>query len=192
MPFPPGLGGAMESFVQKVTSEPVLLRTFMPESSPRSIAVGLPGGQNYCFDAQLGTLRYAWSGEFIDMKPAWANRGGEPATPLGKIWFKAGEEFPLRIGKPDAQPKVVFRGYRLEGNTPVMLYLVDGVAVAEKISATPDGQGLVREFQIAPTTNDIWFVASAVSGVKWSSDMGDLASGRMKVSGRFTVKMEAR
>jgi cytochrome c2 len=192
MPFPPGLGGAGESFVQKVSSEPVLLRTFMPESSPRSLAVGLPGGQNYCFDAQLGRLRYAWSGEFIDMKPAWGNRGGEPAIPLGKVWFKAGEEFPLRIGSPDAKVKVVFRGYRYEGKTPVMLYLVNDVTVAEKISALPDGKGLVREFQMAPTTNEVWFVAPAAPGVAWSSDAGDLASGRIKVSGRFTVRMEAR
>jgi hypothetical protein len=88
--------------------------------------------------------------------------------------------------------KVVFRGYRYEGKTPVMLYLVNDVTVAEKISALPDGKGLVREFQMAPTTNEVWFVAPAAPGVAWSSDAGDLASGRIKVSGRFTVRMEAR
>jgi cbb3-type cytochrome oxidase cytochrome c subunit len=192
MPMPPGLGGAAESFVQTVSSEPVLLRTFMPESSPRSIAVGLPGGQNYCFDAQTAQLRYAWSGGFVDMKPAWSARGGEPATPLGKVWFKAGDDFPLRVGAPDAKPKAVFRGYRFEGKTPVMLYAVDGVAVVEKISATPDGRALLREFQLGTTTNAVWFAAPASPGVTWSSDAGNPAAGPLKVGGRFTVKMEAR
>jgi azurin len=35
-----------------VTDRPRLVRCVMPDSSARSIAVGLPGGINYCFDAE--------------------------------------------------------------------------------------------------------------------------------------------
>jgi hypothetical protein len=196
MPLPAGLGDTLASYVQKVGAEPVLFRTFMPDSPPRSIAVGLPGGQAYCFDAQNGRLRYVWSGEFVDMKPVWANRGGERAIPLGARWFTPPDLAPLRVGNPDTEPSVKFKGHRLEQKVPVMLYEVNGVPVAEKITAVAEGKGIVREFQLGETKEDVWFLAPPVAGVKVACSAGALTNGRVKIPGgkpaRFTVTVTAQ
>jgi mono/diheme cytochrome c family protein len=196
MPLPAGLGDTLASYVQKVGAEPVLFRTFMPDAPPRAIAVGLPGGQSYCFDAQNGRLRYVWSGEFVDMKPVWANRGGERAIPLGPRWFTPPDLAPLRVGNPDLEPTVKFKGYRLEQKVPVMLYEVNGVPVAEKITAVAEGRGIVREFQLGATKEDVWFLAPPVSGVKVTCSAGAITNGRVKIPGgkpaRFTVTVTAQ
>jgi hypothetical protein len=92
------------------------------------------------------------------------------------------------LGNPDAEPKPVFRGYRLEQKLPVFLYELDGVAVREKITATPDGKGLVRDFQLGPTKGDVWFIAPDTARVRFTSSAGAFANGRLKIPGGAAVK----
>ena len=64
----------------------VISRTFLPDCSPAAIAVGLPGGLSYCFDAGLCRLRYAWKGGFIDNNEHWIGKGdamGEIVNMIG-------------------------------------------------------------------------------------------------------------
>ncbi|MBI3879183.1 MAG: c-type cytochrome [Verrucomicrobia bacterium] len=192
LPLPAGLGNAVGSYVQKVGAEPVLIRTFLIGSNARAIAVGLPGGQSYCFDAQVARLRFAWTGGFLDLKPVWAGRGGAPAEMLGPKWYEAPQIFPLRIGNPEADPaKVAFKGYRLENKTPVMLYEVDGVRVAEKITAV--GRGLAREFTLGEMKGEVWFLAPPVPGINVTSTAGLFTNGRLRIPGgksvRFTINV---
>jgi len=69
MPTPDGLGGDGSSYLLQVTDHPVVFRGFVRDSSPRSIAVGLPGLLSYCFDADAGALRFAWAGAFLNANP---------------------------------------------------------------------------------------------------------------------------
>jgi len=194
MPEPPGWGDAGMNYTIVVSNEPVLLRTFLVNSAPRSIAVGLPGGQSYCFDAEFSMLRFAWSGGFLDMKPAWGNRGGEPAIPLGTIWFNTQSSYPLRIGNPEIMPKSVFRGYRFEKGVPVFLYEVNGVAVTEKITTSPDKRGIVREFELGPVVSDVWVTLPDLARVRASSAAGKFQGGRLKVptdaARKFSISLE--
>ncbi|HEY6167427.1 MAG TPA: c-type cytochrome [Verrucomicrobiae bacterium] len=190
MPTPSGIGEAPPSYTLKVGNEPVLFRTYLPNSHPRSIAVGLPGGQAFCFDAAFCRLRYAWSGGFLDMKQVWATRSAEMAVPLGGVWYAAADTTPLRIGKPDAEAKPKFRGYKLVKKVPVFLYDLDGAQVSEKVTATPDSKGLVREFEVTGAKGDVWFVSGEGSRVRFSSSSGAFANGRLKAGSGVSVKFQ--
>ena len=101
----------------------IVIRWDMPESSPASFAVGLPGGVSFCFDAGESKLRYAWQGGFVDMtrtlfkKKNPATNLTETAEIVGDIFFWEGP-FPIRVGDRDRIPQRKFRGYRLVNSVP--------------------------------------------------------------------------
>jgi plastocyanin len=124
-------------------------RFFMPEAGPTSIAVQLPGGVLYCWDAGAGRFRYAWKGGYIE-KP---DRG--TAKVLGEIFYRE-EAFPLRVGvERDAGPRQIdFKGYTLDAQgIPEFETVVDGVTVRERIEFR-EGE-LVRRFRT--DAGMIWF-----------------------------------
>jgi len=178
MPTPAGLIADAESYHLTVGDKPVILRTFMPGSSTRSIAVGLPGGQNFVFDAELCRLRYAWSGGFLDVRPVWADRGGGFAKPLGKKWFTASDAFPLRFGDPAQLPAAVkFLRYRLDDGIPEFEYEVDRYTVRQRISAATDGNGIVVELHIPDSAPQAWWADVNASNVEVSAE-GTTLEGR--------------
>jgi cytochrome c2 len=187
MPVPPGWGAALSSYVVTVTDTPVLIRTFLPECSPRGIAVGLPGGQSYCFDAAYGLLRYAWRGDFLDAKGAWSERGGQASTPLGQVWLKA-TLHPLRIGDPNAEHRIRFRGYQLDEGVPVFRYEINGTPVTEKTTATKDNRGLVREFTVTAPKADVTVLDPNTPGVVATTSVGEFVNGRLRVPAAPTVR----
>ena len=193
MPMAVGFADA-RTYLLAVRNEPVTLRTFMPDSSPRSIAVGLPGGTSYCFDAQLCRLRYAWEGDFLDMAPVWAGRGGGRARILGERYYTAPDAFPLRIGDPAKEPVRKFRGYRRVKGFPEFMYTVDGVAVRHRITAPEEVLGIVHAFTLGPVEKPIWFLSGRRKGVKVTSSSGEIEDGRIKIPGgksvTFSVTLE--
>ena len=100
MPTPAGLSESAQAYLLLVKDEPIVFRTFIQDSSPRSIAVGFPGLNSFVFDAQLCRLRYAWSGDFLDVKPVWSDRGGSQARILGSKYLRCAE----RLSAPDRRP----------------------------------------------------------------------------------------
>lgn len=165
----------------RVKDRPVIQRGFLPESSPRSIAVGLPGGLSYCFDAESCYLRYAWSGGFLDMKPTWHGRGASPPGLSGAKFFVAPDTMPLRLGDRAAAPKVQFRSYALINQLPEFRFTVDGVAVRERIESARGG-GLRCAFELGEAKGEIMF--HAPKGVRVSAAGRDLetdAQGWVKI-----------
>jgi mono/diheme cytochrome c family protein len=109
LPLPEGLEPPKGN-VLTVSKDPVLLRTFLPDvPSARGVAVGYPGGVNLAFDAAAGRLAYAWAGNFLDVSPAWDNRGGNPAKPLGPVFWKAPPGNPWALTAGDAPPDFLSR-----------------------------------------------------------------------------------
>jgi len=180
----------VDDYRLRVTDEAIVFRTFLEGSSPRSIAVGLPGGQNFAFDALSSRVRFAWTGDFLDVRPVWSGRGGGNALVLGERYYTAPDFFPLRFGNPEAEPVVRFRGYELIERVPQFLYEADGVLVKEKITATSRGDGLVRSFEIGPVRDDIWFVSGADSSVAIHSPEGEFREGRLQIPGGETVRFD--
>ncbi len=190
MPIPEGLSESASQYLMLVKNEPITFRTFIGDSSPRSIAVGLPGGQNYVFDAQLCRFRYAWSGDFLDVKPVWANRGGAPANILGTKYFTAADTYPIRFGDAGKEPVVKFHGYKLIQKIPEFMYEVDGVMVHERVTRATTGNGLVRSFTLGPVTKDIWFIAGEAKGVGLTSSVGAFQDGRLKIAPGKAVQFD--
>ncbi len=156
------------------TEHPVVIRWDMPEATPAAIAVGLPGGVSYCFDAGESRLRYAWLGGFVDMSRtllAKKNRRTnqtETAAIVGEIFFREGV-YPIRVGDKQRIPQRRFRGYRLVDSFPEFHYQVDGVSVYERI--LPLARGVVRKFRIDQVEQPMWFRPAAAEGVEIRSTL---------------------
>lgn len=192
MPDPVGLTNAAQSCVVKVTDQPVVIRCFLTNASPRSIAVGLPGRQSYCFDAAAVYLRCAWKGDFLDMRPTWTDRGGLPPRVLGAIYYTAPEWLPLRLGNPDAEPQARFKGYQLVQGIPEFLYTLNGVPVRERITAASGASGLLRSFELGPTEQEVWFLAGDPGGLKITCSAGAFEQGRVRIPGGGRVRFEVK
>jgi mono/diheme cytochrome c family protein len=86
LPLPEGLEPP-PGLVLVVKDRPILMRTFLPDVSPRALAIGFPGGISVAYDLAKCRLAYAWSGAFLDASPVWDGRGGNPAKLLGpRFW----------------------------------------------------------------------------------------------------------
>jgi mono/diheme cytochrome c family protein len=192
LPLPEGLLNGPQDYRLVVRDEPVVFRTFIADSSTRSIAVGLPGGVSYVFDAEQCRVRYAWSGEFLDVAKVWTGRGGGQAAVLGKKFFTAPTGFPLRVGNADSEPTVKFRGYRLVEKSPEFDFEVNGVPVRQRVRRA-DAERLEWEFELGETREPVWVVIG--DGVKAVGNAGATEPGRVRLSAgtrKVTVTVGAK
>lgn len=156
------------------TDRAVVVRWDMPEATPAAIAVGLPGGVSYCFDAGESRLRYAWRGGFADISQTLFNKKNretnltETARIVGEIFFREGT-FPIRSTDRGRIPQRRFRGYRLVDSIPEFHYELDGVEVRERIVAIEGG--LKRHFRLDGVERPMWFVPAEAEGVEVHSTL---------------------
>lgn len=156
----------------------VVVRWDMPEATPAAIAVGLPGGTSYCFDAGESRLRYAWRGGFVDMSGTLLTKKNrqtnltETAAIVGEVFFREGR-YPIRSSDRDRIPQRRFRGYSLIGSVPEFRYEVDGVTVRERIVAIEGG--ILRQFRLEGVEEPMWFVPAKTGGVEIRSTLTDFA-----------------
>jgi cbb3-type cytochrome oxidase cytochrome c subunit len=87
LPLPEGLGPP-PGLKLVVKDRPLLIRTDMPGTSPRAIAIGFAGSISAAYDVQTCQLAYAWSGSFLDATPCWSNGSGPP-QPMGRKFWTA-------------------------------------------------------------------------------------------------------
>jgi plastocyanin len=130
-------------------------RFFMPDAGPACVAVELPGGYSYCWDAGAVRFRYAWKGTL----------GPRPertvAKVVGDVYYR--EEpagYPLRVGpNPQTEPKQIdFHGYTLDAQgVPEFELSLDGVTVYERVEIK-DGR-ITRRFRTNGTA--LWFLPPA-------------------------------
>lgn len=191
LPLPAGLEAAHTSLVV-VRDAPVVFRTFLPDASPAAIAVGLPGGVSYCFEGDTCRLRYAWSGDFLDMSPSWTGRGGAPAVLKGRKFYTAPDPFPLRLGDRPATPR--FRGYAMKEGHPEFLYELDGAEVRQRIAALPEGAGLEASFTVAEPKGPVSFFLGKPSGARLTPSAGEVKGEWLVLPAAktvsFTLKIE--
>ena len=173
---------------------PAVYRTFMPDSGPASIAVGLTPKHSYCWDAGACRLRYAWTGGFIDQSDHWDGNGKKPAHVVGDVYFRDQGGFPIRFGTADRLPEVHFKGYKLINRYPEFRYTVNGIEVREMIKPLPTGRGLVRHFSLGAVSGPVYFACKPGDGVKYRPSVGKIQDGmvRLPVGTRnFTITMIA-
>ncbi len=126
---------------------PLMYRIFMHDASPAAIAVALPHGVSYCWDAGTCHLRYAWIGGFVDPMPVWKGNGNGLAKLIGNKFYVAPKDFPSSAGNADSH-KVQFQGYRKIDGHPEFHYTIGDTNIYERITALPSGMGLTRHFRI--------------------------------------------
>src|SRR5690606_16622859 len=63
---------------------PYHYRVFIDGASPAAIAVALPNDISYCWDAGTSSLRFAWSGGFLDNSDLWKGKGNAEAKVVGE------------------------------------------------------------------------------------------------------------
>jgi len=156
------------STVVQTLDQPVVYRTYLPGASSRAIAVGLPGGISYAFDAKLCKLLYFWEGGFLDFEKSWTGHGGWYSKLMGTKIFEAPANVPLRMGSKQ-NPEVKFLGYRTDGKLPTFLYQINGLSVEETIGFDADNRTIVLSFKISGAEEPIYFDPGQSSPI-WSSD----------------------
>jgi len=178
---------------------PIVVRWDMPEATPAAIAVGLPGGVSYCFDAGESRLRYAWHGGFVDLSRTLLSKR-DPETRLsytaewiGEIFYRS-ESFPIRVGRLEEIPPRRFRGYRLVDGHPEFHYEVDGMDVHERIIAAAGGVGIIREFRFGVVEQPVWLLPGEGVAVEISSSIAGGKPGPIAIPmGRnVTVRLAIR
>jgi len=183
MPAPEGVE-AGASYRLGVGERPIVMRAFLPSAGTRGIAVGLPVGIHYSFDAASARLVEAWRGDFLDLAGSWAGRGGNELGGRGSVLWAApeGPPFRVRIGAepvPDFEHDASageaagfdFRGYRLDGaGEPTFLYEARGLPVEERLALRlSPAVSLTRSFRVElpGEATSFWFHAPRPSVCRW-------------------------
>ena len=155
-PARPGTGDSHAGHRAAAHGRATVQRMFMPDAGPASIAVQLPNGYSYCWDAGACRFRYAW-------------RGGEPLAPVERgtakladadIFHRGESGFPLRVGPDPSSPprSIAFKGYVLDATgVPEFEYTVDGVAVRERLDIA--NGTVTRRFRT--DARQVWFAPGA-------------------------------
>lgn len=192
----PNLPPPVVAVAAAALQHPTVQRTFLPDCGPAALAIGLPGGQSYSFDAGQCRLRYIWRGGFLDNSPQVLGKGDQFARPLGRVYYRASSAARLRIGDPSAPPKVKWQGYRWVGGVPRLSYQLDGAAVAETPQLNSDGQALVIAYEIEHATGPVTFTADPEGGASVTSDAGAWSGDRLTLTPgearRFTLTFTER
>lgn len=90
---------------------PVLVRTFLPGVTPRSMAIRYPNGVHLIYDAQVCRLALAFNGDFLNLSPVWDGRGGMKAGIKGTTFWTSPEGFPWDVTTAsDTPPDFTGRG----------------------------------------------------------------------------------
>ncbi|MGJ8642734.1 MAG: plastocyanin/azurin family copper-binding protein [Luteolibacter sp.] len=130
---------------------PSVMRYFLEDAGPAAIAVALENDLNYCWDAGNCRLRYAWTGDFLNVGDTSRSNGNRQAKMRGKeFWNGGGDELTYAIKLDDPAVKPDFKGYRMVDGKPEFIYMMSGLKVTEFITSTSDS--LVIDLKIANAT----------------------------------------
>jgi hypothetical protein len=181
---------------QATLDRSTIQRTFLRDCGPAAIAVGLPGGQTYCFDATQCRLRYAWRGGFVDHSPQWLGKGDHFATVIGHVYYRAPDTARLRAADRKSTPQVKWLGYRMEKSGPELRYMLDGATVIERPRVASSGAGLDLAYEISGASGAVTFEREPDGGATVTCDRGKWAGNRLTLTAeearRFTLTLKER
>ncbi|MFT5130157.1 MAG: hypothetical protein ACI8W8_003786 [Rhodothermales bacterium] len=180
-----------KGYVIEIADVPLVYRGYLHGIPSRAIAVGLPSKVSYAFDAAGCRLVYAWRGGFLDAQGAWGGTfGGWYSKLLGAKFYTAPEGFPLRIGDPDKEPTLQFKGYDIDKHLPVFKYLVDGQPVRHRINVSDDGKTIQHAFALPGNKKPTYYLGDKDA---FASPDAEWKDGRWAVradkSGGFAVEV---
>jgi hypothetical protein len=200
MPLPEGIksGGDKKELVP---SEPLVLRTFVKDASPRGFALGYPERVHAVFDANVIRMARFWRGKFYDPTGAWSGRTMNFNAPLGEdiLELPPGPTFAVLETSESAWPETKkesrnvggrFKGYRHDANRlPILIYELAGVRIEEK--CVPElaigGAAMTRHFKLSTkdAPKNLYAVIAAGQSIVEDGD------GAWKVDNRQTLKLRS-
>jgi azurin len=195
---PPAMAAVTDAsdFSNATLDRIVVSRTFLPDCGPAAIAVGLPGGHSYVFDAGLCRLRYAWKGGFVDNKAHWSGKGEAFGKVLGRIYYRAPGAALIRIGNAEEEPAARWRGYDMAKDGPTFRYTLNGCEVRETPRRLEKGSGIVFSYAIASNGAPVYLVADPNGGAEFTSTAGTWNNGVLTLTSEqaahFTLTMTER
>ncbi|MBL9210341.1 MAG: hypothetical protein JNL92_07720, partial [Opitutaceae bacterium] len=126
---------------------------FAPRKRLYAASIGTPAGAHFAYDFETGAVLRAWRGSFINAADMWEGRGADQtARPEGPALTFSGKpalaviEYAALGDWPD-QPEPLWssQGYTLEPDgTPVFLGTLAELTLRDRITAVPEGKGLLR------------------------------------------------
>ena len=158
---------AVGAIVVPVGQEPVMVRSFVNHKGKKKthvISVGEPGGINYSYDLESGSLLQGWRGDFVETTLMWHERG-EPqlAVPLGsRIEFSGEPTVALLRDKnevwPDSNATYNYLGYDVsKAGDPVIKYSIGKTLVRESIASNDSGLKLSHNISVtSPDGETAW------------------------------------
>ena len=188
-PFPVGMDPPRDPWTAESRPVPsdgsVVVRTIMPEATPAAIAVGLPGGLSYCFDAGSHRLLYVWRGEFLDLEETLRRKTGDDGYTLtpqipGRRFFRS-TRFPFRLADSERLPETRFEGYRMRDDVPEFHYSVAGAEVYERIRPTGAADGFRWEFRIERVQVPLRFDAGVEGPVRVTASRGTVEKESIRI-----------
>lgn len=177
-------------------AETAVQRTFMPDSYPGAFAITLPNGPSLCLDPVRGGINYVWDGDFIDLRPRWITKQGEPARLFGEVFYEEKEWQPFRAGTPNAASALRFRGYTMSAGIPEFHYEIGGRDVYETFTPGSSPGSLLRTFRVGPGTAPLWLSLEPQTKseviVRGLERDGPLASFSSPAGGEFTIEIRRK
>ncbi len=176
-----------------ISRRPWVQRMFLPGSGPAAVAVALRGVElNACWDAGTCSLRYLWSGAFLDCGKHWNSKGQPRGELLGEVIWQAPGGSRIQSGaRRDEEPEVRFRGYELIGGEPRFHYEIDGAAISETLAGDLETGGLRRTFSVERAGGPVWLGLPEAAGFRREASAGQWHEDGLSVpeedAGTFSV-----
>lgn len=167
----------------------IVHRTFMPDSTPAAIAVHLPGGHSYCWDAGECRLRYAWRDGFIKKNGSFGRWRTLP-TIEGRVYHQE-VAFPFRP-RGEEVSTVRFEGYRMIDGIPEFRYRLGDLKVSEYLVKLPGKSGLIRKFKILGSQDGILWSVDPDAGVSYELNQGKKVSDGWLLTAKEAVNFQVR
>ncbi|MFD2255467.1 c-type cytochrome [Luteolibacter algae] len=160
-------GSQYDTYKEPVRELPYVVRAFLPDASPASVAVVLKDGISLCWDTEACRFRYAWAGDktrlrqghtVVNLRQKPFYRESAPA-----LWSFAGDDEPQ------------FHGYRLhEDGTPEFAYSFGDIEIRERISNGAEAGSFVRHFTLSKPLEKLSLNLEQDSSARVSADKGEL------------------
>jgi|GEM_PF-3188692 len=161
-------------------------RVFMPNSGPASIAVKLPNGISYCWDAGRCQLRYFWEGELIPGRHFVSNGNSLPKLSNPAFYSTNISPFAADLGEQD------FLGYDLnDKGLPVFEYRLGDYKIKETLDADKDD--ISWNYSIEGDQGIVYQLPQ-VTGYQVSTSVGKVTTNQLTLSKsemkQFTISLK--
>jgi hypothetical protein len=174
----------------------IVQRTYLPDAYPGALAVTMPGGPTLFFDPVRGGVSQMNDGDFLDLRPRWITKRGEPARVSGEMFYRDGGRGLFWLAADGSEVPFKFKGYSLAGQYPELYYKVGDREIREEVQPLSAGMGILRKFHIGAGSQPVWYQSEPQTGAEVTAKGLEQDGRRMGFtgtgSGDFTIEIRQK